>query len=322
MWKSGVSVMTSRLRLLVGGTLFAAASVGLVLPLKGTAQEKTVKHDHHASHKDSVVGADMDLPIQVAELRSRVAKLEAALDQVRSSAMPGLPGTDMMHGMAGMQDKGMHGMMGMDMMHGMAGMQDNGMHGMMGMGEMAGMAGGRMQDGMGSNPAMKSGKATADLAALRLMGKLGNGGETPGDMTALDNVQMTSALAGVPGASHLYHIGAMGLYLDHSGHLMLTGEQQAALNRLREKALLEKESTKRKIDEAEQELWLLTGADAPDMAAVQEKVRAIEKLRGEQRLAFIRNVSEAAKALTDEQRRVLLGQVPSGTAVSPSGTSK
>ncbi len=37
-------------------------------------------------------------------------------------------------------------------------------------------------------------------------------------------------------------------------------------------------------------------------------MKEIEKLRGDQRLAFIRAVGEAAKILTDEQRTALLGQ--------------
>jgi Spy/CpxP family protein refolding chaperone len=51
----------------------------------------------------------------------------------------------------------------------------------------------------------------------------------------------------------------------------------------------------------------LTGADEPDAAEIQDKVQTIEKLRGEQRTAFIQLVGEAAKVLTDEQRQMLLG---------------
>jgi Spy/CpxP family protein refolding chaperone len=63
----------------------------------------------------------------------------------------------------------------------------------------------------------------------------------------------------------------------------------------------------RKVEEAEQELWELTASDTPDAAAIEAKVREIEKLRGDQRMAFIRAVGEAAKQLTDEQRRALVG---------------
>ena len=37
-------------------------------------------------------------------------------------------------------------------------------------------------------------------------------------------------------------------------------------------------------------------------------MRETEKLRGDQRLAFIRSVGESAQVLTDDQRKVLIGQ--------------
>jgi Spy/CpxP family protein refolding chaperone len=121
-------------------------------------------------------------------------------------------------------------------------------------------------------------------------------------------MKAASALPGFPGASHVYHIGATDFFLDHPEHITLTTEQQTKLNKAKQKALLDKSKAQRKIDEAEQELWELTGADEPDAKPIQAKIQEIEKLRGEQRLAFIRSVGEAAKVLTDEQRKVLLGQ--------------
>jgi Spy/CpxP family protein refolding chaperone len=134
-----------------------------------------------------------------------------------------------------------------------------------------------------------------------------------GDMSAMkpssgmNEMARTSAMPGVPGVSRLYHIGATEFFLNHPEHITLTTKQQAALNRLKQKALLSKSTVQRKIEEAEQELWELTGADEPDIAQIQVKVQAIEKLRGEQRLAFIQSVGEAATVLTDEQRQMLLG---------------
>ena len=117
----------------------------------------------------------------------------------------------------------------------------------------------------------------------------------------------TSALPGIPGLSRLSHIGASGFFLDHSEHVTLTNEQQAALHRLRRQALLDKSTAQRKIEQAEQELWESTGADEPDLARIQAEVETIEKLRSAQRMAFIRAVGEAVKVLTDEQRRALKG---------------
>ena len=68
----------------------------------------------------------------------------------------------------------------------------------------------------------------------------------------------------------------------------------------------------RQIDQAEQELWILTSSDQPDSLAIESKMRAIEKLKSEQRIAFIRSVGEAARMLSKDQRDILLG-----TAVPP-----
>ena len=77
---------------------------------------------------------------------------------------------------------------------------------------------------------------------------------------------------------------------------------------MKQKATTDKASAQRKVEEAEQQLWELTGSDQPDAAKLEAKVREVEKLRGDQRLAFIRSVGESAQVLTDDQRKVLIGQ--------------
>ena len=79
------------------------------------------------------------------------------------------------------------------------------------------------------------------------------------------------------------------------------------LNRLKEKALLDRASTQRRIDQGEQELYILTGADQPDTSKIQAKVTEIEKLRGDDRMNFIQAVAEATKVLTHEQHMALIG---------------
>ena len=74
--------------------------------------------------------------------------------------------------------------------------------------------------------------------------------------------------------------------------------------------MLAKATSDRKVAQAEQELWQLTAADQPDATKVEAKVREIEKLRGDDRLSFVRAVGEAAKLLTPEQTKQLLGQLP------------
>ena len=111
----------------------------------------------------------------------------------------------------------------------------------------------------------------------------------------------------IPGASHLHHLGATGFFLDHTQHLTLNIEQKKKLNQIKEQAALNKASADRKVQEAEQELWKSTASEQPNLAEIETKVREIEKLRADQRLAFIRSVGEAAKVLTEEQTKILLG---------------
>ena len=128
----------------------------------------------------------------------------------------------------------------------------------------------------------------------------------------------SSAMPGIRGVSSLYHVGATEFFLNYPEHITVTTKQLAALNRLKQKALFSKATTQRKIDEAEQELWELTGADEPNAAQIQATVQAIEKLRGEQRMAFIQSVGEAAKVLTEEQRRMLMGTTERNAAAATS----
>lgn len=167
----------------------------------------------------------------------------------------------------------------------------------------------------GSMPSAGMPAPMADPSAADAMGR------TRGPMQAqrgMSNMPPTSRLPGFPGASHLYHVGATGFFLDHPQHITLSTEQQTALNRIKEKALLDRANSTRRIDEAEQELWTLTAADAPDSAKIEAKVRAIEKLGGDQRLAVIRAVGEAGKVLTSDQQAALLGtKSPAGIKPAP-----
>ena len=125
----------------------------------------------------------------------------------------------------------------------------------------------------------------------------------------------SSASPGSPGASRLYHCGATGFFLDHQQYIMLTTEQQVALNKIKDQALLAKSAAERNIEKAEQELWTLTAADQPDSAKIEAKVREIEKLRANERLTFMGAVGEAAKLLTADQRKSLTGFLPPAPAM-------
>jgi hypothetical protein len=237
--------------------------------------------------------------------------------------MPGMSGAAMPAGapmnMMGMMDK-MMGMMDkmMDMgggaMPAAAPMAGGGGMGMMGMDmmKMGGMGGsGAMPAPAPAAPMSGGGMGMMQSEMAGMMGMMGMGGG--GSMSAMPQ----SALPGFPGASHLYHIGATGFFLDHPQHIALTTDQRAGLNKAKEQAALAKSTADRAVEQAEQALWTLTAADQPDATQIEAKIREIEKLRGDERLAFIRAVGEASKLLTDEQRKSLTGFAPPAPAAAP-----
>lgn len=134
---------------------------------------------------------------------------------------------------------------------------------------------------------------------------------------------MPPDLPGFPGSSHIYHVGATGFFLDYSAVITLTADQQAALNGIKARSIGDLGAAQRRIDQAEQELWMLTGSDRPDSMTLEMKVREIERLKGDQRIAFIRSVGEAARVLTDDQRAALLGTGAPGAAqmTAPQGSA-
>lgn len=278
----------------------AVASVAFSsIPAWGQAQPSA---QHPATHTASPPPAESkDLQDQIAELRAQVARLQAALQQTpqrKSSAAGGMKmgqGSGMGMPMQGMQMGMMGGEMGRMGMGSMAPMP-SGSSGMPSMGaDREGMGGMEGMDAMpsGTMPGM-------EMAGMDMMGRMGGSG----------GMRMPSALPGVAGASHLYHVGSTGFFLDHPQHITLRTDQQTQLNRIKEKALLDQANTQRKVEQTEQELWTLTGSDQPDASKIQTKLAEIEKLRADQRLAFIRSVGEAATVLTPEQRQAVLGTAP------------
>lgn len=160
-------------------------------------------------------------------------------------------------------------------------------------------------------PAMTAKVMPAAGCCSGMMGKMSVSGATP--------PTMKSDLPGFPGVSHLYHVGATGFFLDYSTALKLSTDQTFALNRIMEKSMAATAAAQRKIEQAEQDLWMMTASDQPDSMALSTKVRDIEELRGDQRIVFIRAVGEAALVLTDAQRGALLGTA-APTAAAVSGT--
>lgn len=118
----------------------------------------------------------------------------------------------------------------------------------------------------------------------------------------------SSELPGYPGASHIYHIGATGFFVDHADIVEFSTEQLESLNRIKEKSRAAQAAFEQKIEQAEEDLWQLTASDRPDIKSIEAKVKEIESIRGERRIKFIRDVGEAAGILSTEQRSILLGK--------------
>ena len=201
---------------------------------------------------------------------------------------------------------GMRGRMGIMGMGTMPMRPSGGMGSVNGGGQGSGMMGGTGTGMMGGGSGMMGG--------MGMMG-MGAGSTAPGGTAAMN---IPSSLPGFPGASHLYHIGATDFFLDQAGLINLTVEQQTALNRIKEKLPFEQADLERKLADAEQDLWQLTSADRPDQAKIESRIRSIEKLHADGRLAYIRGVGEAAKVLTDPQRQVLAGTAQPTMPMSPS----
>ena len=339
------------------GVLSAALGFLVAWPVFATAQDKKDPAPDPAAKQAPPAGgpteANKDLAEQIKQLNAKVARLEAALPKTASAAGGGIAASgampaggmkdDAMGGMGGPK-KGMAGaggamggmkdgddmmemmqMMGMmKMMKMMGGMKDDAMGGMGGAKKgMAGGGMGMMEDMMGGGKKPMAGGGMKDDAMggmgmmdddMDMMGMMGMGsmGGSKGK-----KMKMATALPGFPGASHIYHIGATAFFLDHPEHITLTTEQKTKLGQMKQKAVMEKASAQRKIDDAEQQLWDLTAADMPDAAKIDAKVREVEKFRGDQRLAFIRTVGEGALVLTDDQRKILIGQAQPAPKTAP-----
>lgn len=318
----------------------ATAFLAFAIPSLGQAQPATPPATHpatppagvdpatHAAHLKQAPraqpgtpgDANTELVNQIAALRAEVAKLQAALAQGHSAQPPAAAGGMGMGGMSKMQRP-----MGGGQMPPMQPMQAQpmpgagGMAGISGGGAqpagagMAGMSGGGGMGMMDMDQMMMGGMGSGGGGGMGMDGMMkmmGMGNMPMGGAGSPAAMAMPSALPGFPGASHIYHIGATGFFLDHPEHITITLEQQTALSQKKEQALLQQAQFQRRVEEAEQELWVLTAADQPDAAAIDTKVQQIAKLQGDQRIAFIRACGEAAKVLTDEQRKQLTGMLP------------
>jgi hypothetical protein len=216
--------------------------------------------------------AKQTLTDQISEIRSKVFKLETALEKKhREESVGNAAGS---------------GRMGMQGMGPMGRMKPGGMQG----GPMRNMK--KMPPGpMSSGPKM-NGKG---MMGMQMMGRM------------KQNARLPSSLPGFPGVSHIYHIGSTDFFLDHSDHIDLTLKQKTTLNQIKEQTSLDNSTMDRNVQKLEQDLWVLTSSDQPDIKKIAEKVGEIERLKGKMRLDFIQAVGKAAGVLSSEQLELLKG---------------
>lgn len=275
--------------------------VSLAATPRVSGQDANDKHKDHQSDK----AGDAKLTDQILELQLKLKRLEAALQLDHQENGSGTAEAD--HSSHDSSDPAAAGMkrgmkmkdMGMKM--GMKGMKDGMGMGMKGMKMGMDMGEGGMQMDMGSMmEMMMKKKGMGSMMRKRGMGMMGM---MRGDSSTAEQ----SALPGFPGASHIYHIGSTDFFLDHEGHVELTSAQKESLRKLREASELNGAEIDRKIEQAEQELWVLTSSDQPDIGKITSKVKGIGQLNTDNRIAFIRAVGEAAKVLTEKQIKMLVG---------------
>lgn len=204
--------------ILATGTLVVSPS----WPLTVAAQDRTPDPGTHKK-AGQPTGADQDLAAQLRELKAKAAVLEAALMKrypaAGSKDVAGGKGMGAMGsgGMGMMGGKGM-GMMGgsdddemTEMMKTMRTMMEMKMMQMKNKNMMGGMSGMQGQD-MEAMPGKGMG-----MMGMGMMGGKGMGMMGGMSNNGMSGMQTPSALPGFPGASHIYHIGATGFFLDHPG---------------------------------------------------------------------------------------------------------
>ena len=285
-----ISQPENHMKLIPKKIVLAALAAGALLSATHSRPLHAQAAPMNAEPKVDASKADPALAQQIAEMRAKAALLQGTLAQNTTPRpkMPPMSPPPAASPMASMAPAGMKpgGGMGMDKMGG------------------------------GAMPMPMSGGM---MDMMKMMGMTNMPAAAPGMAPSQPNMPQ-SALPGFPGVSHLYHIGATGFFIDHAQHINLTADQQTALNKMKEAALAAKTNSDHQIEQAEQELGTFTSSDQPDAAKIETKVREIEKLRVDERISFIRAVGDAAKLLTDDQRKILTGAMQPAMAPSPAAT--
>jgi Spy/CpxP family protein refolding chaperone len=112
-------------------------------------------------------------------------------------------------------------------------------------------------------------------------------------------------LPSFPDAPQIYHEGALDFFLGRGDQLELSDKQRTDLAAIRTRAERKLAAAAQKVARAEEDLWALTTGTNPDAVAIEAKIAEIGQIEGDRRLAFIRDVGDAARVLTKEQRTII-----------------
>ena len=160
---------------------------------------------------------------------------------------------------------------------------------------------------------MKSSVALALAFALAAASQTGRANANPDERRAASADAMSGMMngqgmmAGMQGtdASPGGERPQLGLALQHRAELGLSAGQEKTLRGLVERFGKESAPRLREIEAGERELAALLDHQPADMAKVDNRVRAIEKVRADLRVRRIQTIAEGRAALTADQRAKL-----------------
>jgi len=176
----------------------------------------------------------------------------------------------------------------------------------------------QMKSGMGKGKMMMKGMPSEAQPPNKAMGmckgmmckkmrrSMSMMGQRP--MSQVGSMQTTDSLPGYSYAPHLYHLGEVEFFLDHTQDLSLSSQQSAALSAIKNKWMARQEEITEQISTQEEALWQATAQGQPDIVEIRKKITEIEALSGQLRLTFITRVGEAVHILTPEQVGILTSE--------------
>lgn len=119
------------------------------------------------------------------------------------------------------------------------------------------------------------------------------------------------------GAPHLYHFGAQTFFLEQSGAITLTPNQEAQLTAIKASADAAYAETQRTLDAAENVLWTLTSLEKPDGKKIDAKIKEIGRLGAQQRMDYVRAIGTAVAVLDEAQQKAAIALAPTASPTQP-----